>query len=56
MEHWAKIEATSPNLAEKRQRLRRRLPVEVFEGVRKELDPKDILANDAVRALFSTAK
>ena len=54
MEHWAKVEATHDE--QRRERLRRRLaerfPTLHFNRAREELDPKNILANDIVDALF----
>jgi L-galactono-1,4-lactone dehydrogenase len=52
--HWAKIEVptTAAEREEVRARLARRLPVAEFNALRKELDPKNILANSMVDEIF----
>lgn len=52
VEHWAKIEVPHLNLEAARQRMRRRYPVEDFNWLRREFDPKNILANDIIDKLF----
>ena len=53
-DHWAKIEVpSSPEGAKAVQdRLAARFPVGEFNRARKELDPKNILANKHVNAMF----
>ncbi|WOL11477.1 hypothetical protein Cni_G20240 [Canna indica] len=55
-EHWAKIEVPKDNeeLAALRERLRKRFPVETYNKVRRELDPKRILSNALLEKLFPT--
>ena len=52
VEHWAKIEVPHLNVEAARQRMRRRYPVEDFNWLRREFDPKNILANDIIDKLF----
>ena len=54
VEHWAKVEAMHDNArtAKLRERLSARFPVAEFNAARRALDPKNILANDVVDALF----
>ena len=52
VEHWAKIEVPHLDLNVARQRMQKRYPVEEFNALRRELDPKNILANDIVDKLF----
>ena len=53
-EHWAKIELPDDPAARAamRARLRARFPVEAFNAARRELDPKNVLANDVIDGLF----
>jgi len=53
-QHWAKIELP-PNVisrAEVLRKLHTRMPVDAFNAKRRELDPKNIMANDAMNAIF----
>ena len=52
VEHWAKIEVPHLDLEAARRRMRDRYPVEDFNSWRRELDPKNILANDIIDKLF----
>mmetsp|Transcript_5477 Transcript_5477/g.23253 ORF Transcript_5477/g.23253 Transcript_5477/m.23253 type:complete len:299 (+) Transcript_5477:494-1390(+) len=52
-EHWAKIEATSPLLQQKKERIQRRIPMEMYESTKKLLDPQHILSNDAIDTILS---
>uniref|UniRef100_A0A1D1ZQN5 FAD-binding PCMH-type domain-containing protein n=1 Tax=Auxenochlorella protothecoides TaxID=3075 RepID=A0A1D1ZQN5_AUXPR len=54
VEHWAKVEPPedAAELEALRQRLGRRFPVAAFQAARRRLDPKNILSNDWVNALF----
>lgn len=55
VEHWAKIEVpamSDAELAAARARLAKRYPVEKFAAARRRLDPKNILGNETVDALF----
>mmetsp|Transcript_20226 Transcript_20226/g.29368 ORF Transcript_20226/g.29368 Transcript_20226/m.29368 type:complete len:527 (-) Transcript_20226:43-1623(-) len=52
-EHWAKIEATSPLLQQKRERIHKRIPMAMYESTKKLLDPQHILSNDAIDAILS---
>ena len=52
VEHWAKIEVPHLDLEAARRRMHRRYPVQDFNALRRELDPKNILANDIVNKLF----
>lgn len=53
-EHWAKIEAPAGEraLLAKQERLRSRFPIREFNEVRKEVDPKNILANELFDSLL----
>ncbi|KAG6547363.1 hypothetical protein Mapa_011300 [Marchantia paleacea] len=53
-EHWAKIEIPKDkeDLAWLQERLKKRFPVEMFNRMRKELDPNQILSNDHIDHLF----
>ena len=51
-EHWAKIEVPHLDLDIARRRMQQRYPVEDFNALRRELDPKNILANDIIDKLF----
>ena len=52
VEHWAKIEVPHLDLDIARRRMQQRYPVDNFNALRRELDPKNILANDIVDKLF----
>ncbi len=52
VEHWAKIEVPHLDLEAARRRMRDRYPVKAFNSWRRELDPKNILANDIIDTLF----
>jgi hypothetical protein len=54
VEHWAKVEAMHDDVrtAKLRERLAARFPVADFNAARRSLDPKNILANNIVDALF----
>ena len=55
VEHWAKIEPTelsSQDLRRLQSQLANRYPVEAFNRVRKQLDPKQILRNEWVDAIM----
>eukprot|EP00899_Mesostigma_viride_P000967 jgi/Mesvir1/10871/Mv14212-RA.1 len=54
--HWAKLEVPEDagELAELRASITKRFPVEEFARARKELDPKGVLSNTWVDALFPT--
>ena len=54
VEHWAKVEAMHDDArtAKLRERLAARFPVVEFNAARRALDPKNILANNIVDALF----
>eukprot|EP00252_Welwitschia_mirabilis_P014337 TRINITY_DN31509_c0_g1_i1.p1 TRINITY_DN31509_c0_g1~~TRINITY_DN31509_c0_g1_i1.p1 ORF type:complete len:620 (-),score=105.95 TRINITY_DN31509_c0_g1_i1:157-2016(-) len=57
-EHWAKIEVPDDEaeLAWLHERFARRFPVDLFNKLRKELDPKQILSNDVLDKLFPLPK
>mmetsp|Transcript_486 Transcript_486/g.1413 ORF Transcript_486/g.1413 Transcript_486/m.1413 type:complete len:581 (-) Transcript_486:158-1900(-) len=54
VDHWAKIEVPpSPEgVKAMQQRLAGRYPVEEFNAARRDLDPKNILANKHIKAMF----
>lgn len=54
VEHWAKVEAMhdEARTVKLRERLGARFPVAAFNAARREVDPKNILANNIVEALF----
>lgn len=55
VEHWAKIEPaelSSRDLRRLQTRIANRYPVEAFNSVRRQLDPKQILCNEWVDALI----
>jgi hypothetical protein len=52
-EHWAKSDPRAPDRpARARARIRARFPVAEFNAARARLDPRGVLANDAVRRLL----
>ncbi len=56
IEHWAKMEVPDRNPAELRalrERVHLRYPVGKFNAARKELDPKNILSNHIIDAIFN---
>ena len=54
-EHWAKIEAHRLQPGAVAARLAARFPANRFNAARAALDPKNIMANDVVDALFPRA-
>lgn len=57
-QHWAKIEVpTDPAaISMLRKRLATRFPVELFNDFRRILDPKGIMSNRFIDALFGQMK
>jgi len=55
--HWAKLEVpgTEVEIASMQEALQKRYPVDKFNQARKELDPKNILANRWLDTVFATA-
>lgn len=51
-EHWAKIEVPHLDRQAAIERIARRYPVDKFNAARRELDPKNILANDIIDTLM----
>ncbi len=51
-EHWAKIEVPYLDKQAARERIAGRYPVDNFNAARRELDPKNILANDIIDTLM----
>ncbi|EIE19735.1 L-galactono-1,4-lactone dehydrogenase-like protein [Coccomyxa subellipsoidea C-169] len=51
-EHWAKIEVPYLDKQAARERIAGRYPVDKFNAARRELDPKNILANDIIDTLM----
>ena len=55
VDHWAKTEPlylVPEDLERIRRRVAKRYPVEQFNAARRKLDPKNILSNDLIDALF----
>lgn len=54
VEHWAKIEMpkSEEDLSEAQYRLRTKYPITKFQEFRKTLDPKNVLGNSLIDALF----
>lgn len=51
-EHWAKIEVGHLDTQAAADRIARRYPVDKFNAARRELDPKNILANDIINSIM----
>jgi L-galactono-1,4-lactone dehydrogenase len=56
VEHWAKLEMprSEQEARDIQARLRKRYPVDEFNAVRHFLDPKNIMANEHIDAVFGT--
>lgn len=50
--HWAKLEVDRMGLENARKMVASKFPVEKFNRVREELDPKNILSNPMMDAVF----
>ena len=53
-QHWAKIEVPSDPaaIAQLQERLAKRFPVDLFNALRRILDPKGVMSNNIINALF----
>ena len=54
VEHWAKMEVDKVNPQALQQRMQRKYPIAEFNRYRRQLDPKNIMANDIVERVFPT--
>lgn len=52
VDHWAKVEVNRSAPEELQRKLAARFPVDDFNAARKRLDPKNILSNVTLDAMF----
>lgn len=52
VEHWAKMEVDMVNADALQQRMQQKYPIAEFNRYRKQLDPKNIMANDIIERIF----